>query len=162
MVSGSPTTNHRRGWFRFKQQVNREVAQFVSSHDYMWQDFQVRRSCYVKNFWGNVGYVGEVNKSWLTRSWKRKMVKCLFFVYCIWSNGVCYNGNADNVASKVAIGCPELVYLSDVRAAQNTSDPNSLLSSLAVNEVEPSKNSGVISSGMLPKVNSAVEARKRR
>ena len=37
-------------------------------------------------------------------------------------------------------------------------DPSSLLSSLAVNEVEPLKDEGVISAGMLPKVNSAVEA----
>ena len=38
------------------------------------------------------------------------------------------------------------------------SDPSSLLSSLAVGQVEPLKKKGVIAKGMLPKVNSAVEA----
>ena len=37
-------------------------------------------------------------------------------------------------------------------------DPNSLLSSLPVSQVEPLKDRGVIAQGMLPKVNSAVEA----
>ena len=41
---------------------------------------------------------------------------------------------------------------------QNPKDPNSLLSSLAIDEVEPLKQEGVIAQGMLPKVNSAVQA----
>jgi len=77
--------------------------------------------------------------------------------------GVCYNVNADNVASKVAIalGARRLVYLSDVPGLlRNPDDSSTLLSSLAVNEVDPLKEEGVIAAGMLPKVNSAVEALK--
>ena len=76
-------------------------------------------------------------------------------------NGICYNVNADNVASKVAIalGARRLVYLSDVPGLlKNPTDQESLLSSLPVNEVGPLKDEGVISAGMLPKVNSAVNA----
>ncbi|NDH17324.1 MAG: acetylglutamate kinase, partial [Opitutae bacterium] len=78
-------------------------------------------------------------------------------------DGTCYNVNADNVASKVAValGARRLVYLSDVPGLlEDPQDPSSLVSSLAVNEVEPLKERGIISAGMLPKVNSAVEALK--
>ena len=52
-----------------------------------------------------------------------------------------------------------LVYLSDVPGLlKNPNDPKSLLSSLPVNQVEPLIKEGIISEGMLPKVNSAVEA----
>jgi len=43
---------------------------------------------------------------------------------------------------------------------EDPKDSSSLLSSLPVNEVDPLKQRGVISAGMLPKVNSAVEALK--
>ena len=65
------------------------------------------------------------------------------------------------MASKVAValGARRLVYLSDVPGLlRDPQDSSSLLSSLAVNEVEPLKEQGIISAGMLPKVNSAVEA----
>ena len=61
-------------------------------------------------------------------------------------NGICYNVNADNVASKVAIalGARRLVYLSDVPGLlKNPTDQESLLSSLPVNEVGPLKDEGV-------------------
>ena len=52
-----------------------------------------------------------------------------------------------------------MVYLSDVPGLlRNPEDPESLLSSLPVNQVDSLKQEGVIAKGMLPKVNSAVEA----
>ena len=77
------------------------------------------------------------------------------------TNGQCYNVNADTAAAKVAIAlnARRLVHLSDVPGLlEDPSDPNSLLSSLPVSQVEPLKDRGVIAQGMLPKVNSAVEA----
>ena len=79
--------------------------------------------------------------------------------------GQCYNINADTAAAQVAIalkGKKRLVYLSDVpglTARPKRSKQPAL--SLAVDEVEPLKQEGVIAQGMLPKVNSAVEALKR-
>ena len=75
--------------------------------------------------------------------------------------GQCYNINADSAAAEVAIalGARRLVYLSDVPGLlKDPTDPTSLLSSLACNQVDPLKEEGVISAGMLPKVNSAVQA----
>ena len=41
---------------------------------------------------------------------------------------------------------------------QNPGDPDSLLSTLPLDEIEPLKASGVISSGMVPKVDGAAHA----
>ena len=52
-----------------------------------------------------------------------------------------------------------LVYLCDVPGLlRDPKDPDSLISTLKIEEVEELKRSGVISHGMLPKVNSAVKA----
>ncbi|MEG3604701.1 MAG: acetylglutamate kinase, partial [Verrucomicrobiota bacterium] len=78
-------------------------------------------------------------------------------------SGQCYNVNADTAAARVAmaLGARRLVYLSDVPGLlRNPEDPDSLLSSLPVHKVQPLKEEGVIAQGMLPKVNSAVDALK--
>ena len=75
--------------------------------------------------------------------------------------GQCYNVNADTVASEVAIalGARRLVYLSDVPGLlRDPEDTNTLVSSLPVNQVDSLKAEGIIAKGMLPKVNSAVQA----
>lgn len=147
------------------EQVNREVAQFVSSHDcdverFPGKEVLVCEKLVGKNDLGFVGQVSEVQVDPILMALDNGKMPILSSTASD-KNGVCYNVNADNVASKVAIalGARRLVYLSDVPGLlKDTSDPSTLLSSLAVSEVEPLKKAGIISSGMLPKVNSAVEA----
>ena len=43
---------------------------------------------------------------------------------------------------------------------KNPEDPSSVISHLSVNEIEVLKNSGIISKGMIPKIDSAVQAVK--
>lgn len=77
------------------------------------------------------------------------------------ANGQRYNINADVAAAAVAkaVHARRLVYMSDVPGLlKDPTDPSSLISTLNVAEVDALKASGVISSGMLPKVDSAVEA----
>ena len=77
------------------------------------------------------------------------------------ADGQCYNVNADTVAAQIAIALKarRLVYLSDVPGLlKDPEDPATLLSSLPVHQVEPLKEERVIAKGMLPKVNSAVDA----
>jgi len=77
------------------------------------------------------------------------------------AGGQCYNVNADTAAAQIAIALKarRLVYLSDVPGLlKDPEDPATLLSSLAVHQVEPLKEEKVIAKGMLPKVNSAVDA----
>ena len=75
--------------------------------------------------------------------------------------GRVYNTNADTAASHVAsaLHARRLVYLCDVPGLLNDpDDPESLISTLKVDQVEAYKAKGIIGSGMLPKVNSAVKA----
>ena len=149
------------------EQVNREVADFVSSHDCEVQRFPGKRvlSCeklQSKNDLGFVGQVTQVNTDPIIQALDGGKMPILSSTASD-SQGVCYNVNADNVASQVAmaLGARRLVYLSDVPGLlRNPEDPSTLLSSLAISEVKPLEEAGVISAGMLPKVTSAVEALK--
>ena len=146
-------------------QVNEEVASFVSSHE-----------CGVKRIPGkevlachklindpDLGFVGEIN-SVRTESIQEALDNGLMPILSSTAsdeNGQCFNVNADTAAAKIAIALKarRLVYLSDVPGLlRNPEDPTSLLSSLPVHQVDPLKEEGVIAKGMLPKVNSAVEA----
>lgn len=72
-----------------------------------------------------------------------------------------HNTNADVAAAAVAsaLRARRLVYLSDVPGLlRDPDDASTLMSSLHIDEVEALTRDGTISKGMLPKVNSAVEA----
>ena len=76
-------------------------------------------------------------------------------------DGKPYNVNADTAAGRIAsaLRARRLVYMSDVPGLlADPKDPNSLISTLKVGEVEGLKKKGVIDKGMRPKVGSAVRA----
>jgi acetylglutamate kinase len=76
-------------------------------------------------------------------------------------DGKPYNVNADLVAGKVAsaLRARRLFYMSDVPGLLAAPpDPESLISTLKVSQIEDLKKSGVIDKGMRPKVASAVRA----
>jgi acetylglutamate kinase len=79
------------------------------------------------------------------------------------SEGNVYNINADVAAGAMAreLHARKLVFLSDVPGIlRNPEDPESLISSVTLNEVEDLIEQGVIAGGMLPKVSGAVKALK--
>lgn len=79
-------------------------------------------------------------------------------------NGQIYNINADSAAAALAaaIGARRLVYLCDVPGLlREPKNPASLISSISKQEVPALKADGTIGSGMLPKVESALEAIER-
>lgn len=146
-------------------QVNEEVASFVSSHD-----CGVRRipgkevlSCSKLASEPDLGYVGDIG-SVRTEPILEALEEGLMPILSSTASdagGQCYNVNADTAAAQIAIALKarRLVYLSDVPGLlKDPEDPATLLSSLPVHQVEPLKEEKVISKGMLPKVNSAVEA----
>lgn len=149
------------------EKVNSEVAQFVASHDCNVQRFPGKEVLICEKLEGkhDLGFVGQVTQvkvDPIIDALENGKMPILSSTATD-RDGICYNVNADNVASKVAIalGARRLVYLSDVPGLlKNPDDPSTLLSSLPVNDVEPLKQEGVISAGMLPKVNSAVDALK--
>jgi acetylglutamate kinase len=76
-------------------------------------------------------------------------------------DGKPYNVNADTVAGRVAsaLRARRLVYMSDVPGLlSDPKNPDSLISTLKVGEVDALKKKGVIDKGMRPKVASAVRA----
>ncbi|MEM1221536.1 MAG: acetylglutamate kinase [Verrucomicrobiota bacterium] len=75
--------------------------------------------------------------------------------------GQIYNTNADAAAGRVAaaLRARRLVYLCDVPGLmRDVKDPDSLISSLKINEVESLLKDGTVSQGMIPKTESAVNA----
>lgn len=111
----------------------------------------------------DVGYVGE------THTVKTKIIKkalndgyipVISPIACD-ENGQIYNTNADAAAGRVAsaLRARRLVYLCDVPGLMHDiNNPESLISSLKVEEVEGLVADGTISKGMIPKTDSAVKA----
>lgn len=147
--------------------VNEEVASFVTSHD-----CEVKRipgkqvlNCRKLEQEPDLGFVGEIQDVETREILSAMDAGKMPILSSTGSDesGQCYNINADTAAARVAmaLGARRLVYLSDVPGLlRNPEDPDSLLSSLPVDQVQPLKNEGVIAKGMLPKVNSAVDALK--
>jgi len=76
-------------------------------------------------------------------------------------DGKPYNVNADLVAGRVAsaLRARRLVYMSDVPGLMSAPpDPDSLISTLKISQVDDLKRKGIIDQGMRPKVASAVRA----
>ncbi|MBT5169283.1 MAG: acetylglutamate kinase, partial [Opitutales bacterium] len=76
-------------------------------------------------------------------------------------DGKLYNVNADVAAACVAsaLRARRLVYLSDVPGLlKDPKDPNTLIPTLKVGQVEKLKTDGTISQGMLPKIDSSMKA----
>jgi acetylglutamate kinase len=147
------------------QKVNGEVAEFVSSYDCNVQKLPGKEILHCQKLeeehdLGFVGSITQVNTAPILQALDGGLMPIISSTASD-SEGQCYNVNADTVAAEVAIALKarRLVYLSDVPGLlRNPEDPKTLLSSLPVDQVDSLKIEGVISKGMLPKVNSAVDA----
>lgn len=113
----------------------------------------------------DVGFVGE------THTVKTKVIKKalndgyipVISPTALDDTGLVYNTNADAAAGRVAaaLRARRLVYLCDVPGLmRDINDPDSLISTLQINEVSELVLNGTISSGMIPKTDSAVNALK--
>ncbi|MGB0372080.1 MAG: acetylglutamate kinase [Opitutales bacterium] len=111
----------------------------------------------------DIGYVGKVNQVHT-----KPILKALEDGYtpivspvAVDADGQPHNVNADVAAAHVAMAlhARRLVYMSDVPGLmEDPTKPETLISSLAVSKVPDLKERGIIAKGMLPKVDSAVEA----
>jgi acetylglutamate kinase len=76
-------------------------------------------------------------------------------------DGQVYNINADIAAAKIAqaLRAHKIIYLSDVNGVRrDPKDETSLISTLNPAQIQSLKQQGIIASGMIPKVDSALEA----
>jgi acetylglutamate kinase len=111
----------------------------------------------------DLGYVGEVTDVTVDKIRKalHSQVVPIISPIGLGEDGHAYNINADIAAAKLAtaLGARRLVFLSDVPGLmRDPSNPETLISSLHVPEVLGLKREGIIDKGMIPKVDSAIEA----
>ena len=113
-----------------------------------------------------LGYVGEitsVNIEPITDLLEKGYIPVVSTVGCDGEGNV-YNINADTAASAIAgkLRAESLLTMTDIAGLmRDTSDPSSLISTVNVSEVPQLISVGVISGGMIPKVECCVEAIRR-
>jgi len=111
---------------------------------------------------GLVGEVKKINPEILTILLEKNYIPVIATVG-VDKKGVRYNINADTVAGQIAISlqAEKLIYLSDVDGIfKDFKDPTSVISSLTINQTKDLIESGQIQKGMIPKVDSAIQALK--
>lgn len=111
----------------------------------------------------DIGFVGEVtavNTAPLLECIERGFVPVISPT-ARGEDGQVYNCNADVAAAMAAIALKarRLTFMSDVPGLlRDPKDPSTLISHLAVSEVDGLKRAGIVDKGMIPKVDSAVAA----
>lgn len=79
-------------------------------------------------------------------------------------NGEVYNINADTAAARIAaeMGAANLILLTDIKGLlEDKDDDSTLIRVVGVSEVPYLKNQGIVSGGMIPKIDCCVEAVRR-
>ncbi|MDE7229703.1 MAG: acetylglutamate kinase [Oscillospiraceae bacterium] len=79
-------------------------------------------------------------------------------------DGTVYNINADTAAARIAaeMGAPSLILLTDIKGLlEDKDDEDTIIRTVNVSEVPLLKNRGVITGGMIPKIDCCVEAVRR-
>ena len=112
---------------------------------------------------GFVGDITSINIEPITDLLEKGYIPVVSTVGCD-ADGNVYNINADTAASAIAgkLKAESLLTMTDIAGLmRDTSDPSSLISKVNVSEVPQLVGDGVISGGMIPKVDCCVEAIRR-
>ena len=110
-----------------------------------------------------LGYVGEivnVNVKPLTDLLEKNYIPVVSTVGCDMEGNV-YNINADTAAAYIAgaMGAYRLISMTDINGIlRDKNDPSSLISSIDLKEAEELFATGIISGGMIPKVECCIDA----
>jgi acetylglutamate kinase len=114
----------------------------------------------------DLGYVGKIKKVNT-----RPILDCLDNGYVpviatvgVGEDGQTYNINADTASSRIAseLGAENLILMTDIAGLlKDKDDPSTLIPSVNVSEVPFMKRQGIISGGMIPKIDCCVEAVRR-
>ncbi|OVE76185.1 acetylglutamate kinase [bacterium E08(2017)] len=112
--------------------------------------------------WGYVGIPVKVNAEPIKELVKKRLVP-LITPLGVGPDGMVHNINADIAAAAVAgaIKARKIAFISDVPGLmRDPEDTSTLIHTLNIDEVDTLKEQGVIAGGMLPKVESGVDALK--
>ncbi|MCR5307524.1 MAG: acetylglutamate kinase [bacterium] len=112
---------------------------------------------------GFVGEITEINPKIIFDALNNGYIPVISTVGCD-REGNTYNVNADTAASRIAgeLKAESLISMTDIIGLlRDVNDPNSLITSVNVSEVKELINDGIISGGMIPKVDCCVDAIRR-
>lgn len=115
----------------------------------------------------DIGYVGEikkVNTQVIDDVINKNYIPIIATVANGIQDGQPYNINADTAAAKIAaeLGAEKLILLTDVPGImRDIEDESSLISTLSLQEIPSLTMEGILSKGMIPKVECCVEAIRR-
>ena len=110
--------------------------------------------------YGYVGDVTKINGDVVTTLLDNGYIPVISTLGCD-TEGNTYNINGDTGAGKIAsaIGAERLIMMTDIEGImRDREDPDSLISSLTIEEAEQLTQEGVISGGMIPKVRCCTDA----
>lgn len=114
----------------------------------------------------DLGYVGEikkVNPQPILHALENGYIPVIATVATS-EDGTVYNINADTAAARIAaeLGAANLILMTDIKGLlRDKNDEDTLIYSLNINEVPLLKKQGIVSGGMIPKVDCCVEAVRR-
>jgi len=109
---------------------------------------------------GLVGRITEINTKLLNTLAMDEYIPVIAPIG-VGENGESYNINADTVAGEIAaaLKAEKLMFLTDIDGIRsNPDDPSTLIYEISIDEIYGYINKGVISGGMLPKVESCINA----
>ncbi|MEI6083792.1 MAG: acetylglutamate kinase [Verrucomicrobiota bacterium] len=143
--------------------TNRDIVEMIQKLGGKARSFNGRDVFRCRQLDPDLGYVGEVTgvEVEAVRKCMRSSVTPVISPIGLGEDGHAYNINADVAAAKlaVAVGARRLVFMSDVPGLmRDPTKPETLISHLETKDVPALKATGVVDKGMIPKVDSAVEA----
>ncbi|MCM1524064.1 MAG: acetylglutamate kinase [Ruminococcus sp.] len=112
---------------------------------------------------GFVGEIEQVNTAPITNALEKGYIPVIATVAAD-ENGQTYNINADTAAARIAaeLKAENLILMTDiVGLLRDKDDPSTLIKAVQVSEVPFMKRQGIISGGMIPKIDCCVEAVRR-
>ena len=113
---------------------------------------------------GFVGEITEINTKPITDALQNGNIPVIATVACGEEDNEVYNINADTAAARIAaaLGAEKLFLMTDIRGLlRDAKDESTLISVLNVSDVAGLKKEGIISGGMIPKIDCCVEAVRR-
>ena len=148
------------------QEVNAEIVDLINAtggeaKGFAGTDiFTCKKHAPAGEDYGFVGEVTGVNTAPLMECIAQGITPVISPTACD-ADGQVYNCNADLAAAQaaIALAAKRLVFMTDVRGLlRDPNDDATLISHLDIAEVDELKQAGIIASGMIPKVDSAVTA----
>lgn len=117
-----------------------------------------------ENDLGFVGEIVDIDVKPITDAIANGNIPVIATVACGQDDDEVYNINADTAAARIAaaLGAEKLLLMTDVRGLlRDASDEDTLVSVVNVSDVAGLKKEGIISGGMIPKIDCCVEAVRR-